>query len=83
MRVTIRYFAAIREQIGLSTEEVETQAVDLNALRFELMARGEPYSVALEEGQAIRMALNQQVSDGHNVLVPNAEVAFFPPVTGG
>ncbi len=83
MRVTVRYFAAIREQIGLNTEEVETQALDLDALRAELMARGEPYSVALEEGKAIRMALNQQVSDGHCVLLPNAEVAFFPPVTGG
>jgi molybdopterin converting factor small subunit len=29
------------------------------------------------------MALNQQVSDGEVALQPNAEVAFFPPVTGG
>jgi molybdopterin synthase sulfur carrier subunit len=83
MRVTIRYFAAIREHIGLSTEEVQTTAADLNALRSELMARGDPYAVALEDGKAIRMALNQQVCDGNTPLMPDAEVAFFPPVTGG
>jgi len=83
MKVTIRYFAAIREHIGLSTEEWETDAVDLHALRLELIARGEPYAVALSDGKAIRMALNQHVCDGDSRLVHDAEVAFFPPVTGG
>jgi molybdopterin synthase sulfur carrier subunit len=83
MRVTIRYFAAIREHIGLSAEEVQTTAADLNALRSELIARGDPYAVALEDGKAIRMALNQQVCDGNTRLLADAEVAFFPPVTGG
>jgi molybdopterin synthase sulfur carrier subunit len=31
----------------------------------------------------VRMALNQVMSDENVVLTPGAEVAFFPPVTGG
>jgi molybdopterin synthase sulfur carrier subunit len=83
MKITIRYFASVREQLAKSQEQVETSAVDLNGLRQELIARGEPYAQALGLGKAIRMALNQQVSDGEVALQPNAEVAFFPPVTGG
>jgi len=29
------------------------------------------------------MALNQVVSDGNTLLQADAEIAFFPPVTGG
>lgn len=83
MKITVRYFASVREQLNLSHELVETNAIDLNGLREELVARGEPYAQALGLGKAIRMALNQQVSDGEVALLPDAEVAFFPPVTGG
>jgi molybdopterin synthase sulfur carrier subunit len=37
----------------------------------------------LAEGKAIRMALNHEMVDGCVSLVDQAEVAFFPPVTGG
>lgn len=83
MKITLRYFASVREQLAQSHEQIETSATTLEALRLELIARGEPYAQALGMGQAIRMALNQKVSDGDAVLLPDAEVAFFPPVTGG
>ena len=83
MKITVKYFASVREQITRGQEEVETSATDLNALREELIARGEPYAQALSLGKAIRMALNQQVCAGDAVLQAGAEVAFFPPVTGG
>ena len=48
---------------------------------------GEQESVALAEalapGRAVRMALNQVLSDETALLTDGAEVAFFPPVTGG
>jgi molybdopterin synthase sulfur carrier subunit len=62
---------------------VDTSATTLNDLRQELIARGEPYAKALGLGKAIRMAMNQKVCDGDAALLPDAEVAFFPPVTGG
>jgi molybdopterin synthase sulfur carrier subunit len=48
-----------------------------------LMSRGASWSEALAEGKAVRMALNHQMVEGDTALVDQAEVAFFPPVTGG
>jgi molybdopterin synthase sulfur carrier subunit len=83
MKITLRYFASVREHIGLSQESIDTQSIDLAALRNELIARGENYSNGLSIGKAIRMAINQTVCDENAPLTENAEVAFFPPVTGG
>jgi molybdopterin synthase sulfur carrier subunit len=83
MKITVRYFASVREHVGLSHESIDTQSVDLAALRNELISRGENYSIGLSRGKAIRMAINQTVCDENASLTENAEVAFFPPVTGG
>ena len=81
--VRIKYFASIREALGLGHEELSTTAPTLDALRAELIARGGAYAEALAPVRAVRMALNQALSDGTAALPPGAEVAFFPPVTGG
>ena len=83
MKITVSYFASVREHIGLSQETIDTQSADLAALRMELISKGENYSNGLSAGKAILMALNQQVCDDNTPLTENAEVAFFPPVTGG
>ena len=83
MKVQIKYFASIREAIGRSGEEWETAAATLAQLRAELLARGGAYAEALAPGRALRMALNQVMADEATAVVEGAEVAFFPPVTGG
>ncbi len=83
MKVTVRYFASVREAMGTGTEPLETQATTLAALRAELVARGGPGADVLAPGRAIRMALNQVKSPESAPLTAGCEVAFFPPVTGG
>jgi len=83
MKIQIKYFASIREAIGRSGEEWETSAATLAHLRVELLARGGAYAEALAHGRAVRVALNQVMTDEAAALVDGAEVAFFPPVTGG
>ena len=83
MNVRIKYFASIREAVGQGSETLQTQAATLAALRDELISRGEPYAGALARGKAVRMALDQVMSDDAAVLREGCEVAFFPPVTGG
>jgi sulfur-carrier protein len=83
MKVQIKYFASIREALGRSGEEWETAAATLAQLRVELLARGGAYAEALAHGRAVRVALNQVMTDEAAALVDGAEVAFFPPVTGG
>ena len=82
-RITVRYFASIREAIGQGSEALDTSAATLGALRDELIARGGAHATSLARGKAVRMALNQTLSDESAALADGAEVAFFPPVTGG
>ncbi len=82
MNIHIRYFASIREALGPG-ETVASQAATLGALRDELIARGGAHAEALARGRAVRLALDQVMSDESAALREGAEVAFFPPVTGG
>ena len=82
MKITVRYFASIREALG-SGETLDTQAATLVALRDELIARGGVHAQALARGKAVRLALDQVMADESAALREGAEVAFFPPVTGG
>lgn len=79
----VRYFASIREALGRGDETVRTRATTLGELRDELIARGGAYAEVLARQRPVRLALNQDLSDESAALVAGAEVAFFPPVTGG
>jgi sulfur-carrier protein len=83
MKITVKYFASIREAIGQGSELRETSATSLAALRDELLATSPKHAAGLARGKSIRMALNQVMSDESATLTDGCEVAFFPPVTGG
>ncbi len=83
MKVHVRYFASVREALSMANETFDTQAETLAALRDELISRGAPYAAALARGRAVRMALDQVMSNEAAALREGCEVAFFPPVTGG
>ncbi len=83
IKVQVRYFASIRETLGPG-ESVELAAGStLGALRDALIARGGSHAEALARGRALRAALNQVMADESAAVPDGAEVAFFPPVTGG
>ena len=83
MKITVKYFASIREAIGQGSELWETSAATLSALRDELLAASPAHAASLARGKSVRMALNQVMSDESAELCDGCEVAFFPPVTGG
>ena len=83
MKISIKYFASIREAVGRGSEPLDTTAQTLGELRDALIARGGAYAQSLARGKALRMAQNQVMADEAADLVEGAEVAFFPPVTGG
>jgi molybdopterin synthase sulfur carrier subunit len=81
--VRVRYFASLREALG-AQEDVALEAGDtLGRLRDRLIARGGAHADLLARGRAVRCALNQVMADESAEVPPGAEVAFFPPVTGG
>jgi molybdopterin synthase sulfur carrier subunit len=83
MKIHLKYFASLREKLSTSEETWHSQALDVNALRLELCARGEPYATVLAKGVVMRYALNQELCEPTSQLSEGCEVAFFPPVTGG
>lgn len=83
MKLRLRYFASLREALGKSHETFETHARTVGEVRDALLAQGEAYA-CLARGKAVRMALNQvMIQDECMEVLDNAELAFFPPVTGG
>lgn len=81
--IDVLYFAWLRERIGLPKERVETEAATVAALVEELRAREERYALAFADLSAVRVALDQELSEFDAPLEGVREVAFFPPMTGG
>ena len=81
--IDVLYFAWVRERIGLPRERVETSAVTVADLVAELSAREDRYAAAFADLAALRVALDQDLSDFSAPLAGVHEVAFFPPMTGG
>ncbi len=86
MKVTVRYFASLREALGASETAEVAPGSTLSALRAQLMAQSPRHAELLGRQRAVRCALNQ-VLCGEDAAITaaadGAEVAFFPPVTGG
>ena len=79
----VLYFAWVRERIGLPKEQVETTAATVADLVVELRAKEERYAVAFSDLSALRVAVDQELTDFDAPLTGAREVAFFPPMTGG
>ena len=85
MHITILYFARLREALGNARERVEVpgDVATLGQLRAWLIARGDPWRDAFTRIAPIRAAVDHVVCGEETFLRDGAEVAFFPPVTGG
>jgi sulfur-carrier protein len=85
MKVTVLYFARLREALGRDRETVELPAgvATVGALRAWMLTRGAPWAEAFTEIKRTRAAVAQDMASDDTPLSDGAEVAFFPPVTGG
>jgi molybdopterin synthase sulfur carrier subunit len=85
MKLTIKYFASLREHLGTAQELVDIDAPELtvNALRAQLAARNVQTAEALRVGRPVRAAVNLETVDGAFGVHEDCEIAFFQPVTGG
>ncbi len=85
MNIQLRFFASVREALGVSQESLALPAgIDtIGSLRAFLRQRGGAWADALSESKLLRTAFNQQMTGADTRLADGCEVAFFPPVTGG
>jgi molybdopterin synthase sulfur carrier subunit len=81
--IQVRYFASLREALGPAEALQVAPGTTVTALREDLIGRGGRHAEVLARERAVRCALNQRMCDEASVLTDGAELAFFPPVTGG
>jgi len=83
--LTILYFAWVRERIGTGEERIERPApgTTIAALLDRLGADSAGHAEAFRERSRLRAALDQQFVPLETVIGDAAELAVFPPVTGG
>lgn len=81
----IVYFAWVRERIGKAEEELSPpESVRTVAdLATWLAGRGEEYAYAFENPSIVRAAIDRKHVKPDTPLAGAAEIAFFPPMTGG
>jgi molybdopterin converting factor subunit 1 len=83
MSLRILYFARLRERFGMAEESIEFDGVRVAELIAILQARGGVWAEELAAGRAFRVAVNQDIVALDAAIPDAAEVAIFPPVTGG
>jgi molybdopterin synthase sulfur carrier subunit len=81
----LKYFAWVRERVGLSEEIVEPPAGvrTIGDLIAWLSERGETYAHAFERPKVIRAAIDHVHVRPDAAITGAREIAFFPPMTGG
>jgi molybdenum cofactor guanylyltransferase len=78
-RITVQYYALLREQAGRREEALTTAARTPRELYTELSSRY-PFSLAPE---VLRVAINAEFRDWSTPLTEGDAVVFIPPVAGG
>ena len=81
----VKYFAWVRERIGLAEESVDPPAAvrTVGELIAWLSERGESYAYAFEKPKVIRAAIDHVHVRPDARIAGAREIAFFPPMTGG
>lgn len=78
-RITLRYYASLRDQAGTDAETVDSHAADVGGLYEECVAR-----LGLRWPRAkLRVAVNGEFADWSRPLDTGDDVVFIPPVSGG
>ena len=76
MAITVKFFASLRERVGkaetaiVAAQSLRVSDIWLQTTRFAMPAN-------------TLCAVNMEYVDRNHVVQDGAEVAFFPPVTGG
>jgi molybdopterin converting factor subunit 1 len=81
MRIKVLFFATLRDYVGAKTIEMEIPAeTTVAGLKELLVVR---YPKMSTSRNSIMAAINREYAGDDQSISMNAEIAFFPPVSGG
>ncbi|MGL4995411.1 MAG: MoaD/ThiS family protein [Deefgea sp.] len=81
--ISMVYFARLKEVFGIAEESIEATPATVADLIALLAARGGVWAEELAGSKVFRVAINQEMARLSDTIPDGAEVAIFPPVTGG
>lgn len=81
--LSVRFFASLREAVGVDDLDIEVDPPTLAGLRSALAVRLTPEQFRAIDAGEVRIAVNQAIVQGETPLRAGDEVAFLPRVTGG
>jgi molybdopterin converting factor subunit 1 len=80
MKVTVNYFAILRDERGLSSEEIDlAQGTTPEVLYSDLKQK---YNFTLTKCK-LKVAINDEFSNWQQLLKEADSIVFIPPVAGG
>lgn len=85
MQIQLRFFASLREALGVSAEQLTLPdgAATAHDVLAHLRRRGGAWAEVLGPDRAFKVAVDQRLAELSSQVRNGAELAFFPPVTGG
>ena len=81
MKVKIFFFATLSEYVGAKSFDLEVPANTTVATLKEILVKRYPRMATAQK--SIMAAVNREYAAGEQVIPVDAEIAFFPPVSGG
>jgi len=80
-QIKLLFFATIRDRAGTKSMELEIPAdMTILGLKEKLSA---DFPTLKESMKSVLITINREYAFDEAVVPPNAEVAMFPPVSGG
>lgn len=80
-RIKVLFFATLRDRAGTKTTEIEIPA-DMTVQELKNLVVNE-YPGLKETMDSVVISINREFAFDESVVPENAEVAMFPPVSGG
>ena len=81
--VTVRFFASLREAVGLDSLRLELADASLAGVHARLANELTAAQLEAVAASGVQVAVNQAIVQGDAQLASGDEIAFLPPVTGG
>lgn len=80
-RVTLLFFATLRDRAGTRSVELEIpDDLTVQGLKEKLASE---YPKLKDSMSSVLVTINREYAFDEAVIPPNAELAMFPPVSGG